>query len=101
MIMIEYLILTVAITLVFFGLLMVLFPNALDRLERALNRPVGERRVMSLRAGLPGEQDIEEILNRPVLNRAIYWDRWLRRQPRALGALLLAAAVLCFGMIAA
>lgn len=98
--MTEYLILTVAIPLFFFGLLMVLFPGTLERLEHTLNRPVGERPVLSLRAGIPGEQGIEEVLNRPVLERAIYWDQWIRRQPRALGALLLAAAALCFALVA-
>ncbi len=99
--MTEYLILTLAIALLVSGLLMVLFPKMLDRVERALNRPVGEHHVLSLRAGLPREREIEAFLNRPVLRRAIYWDQWIRRQPRAVGALLLAAAVLCIALVSA
>lgn len=98
--MTENLILIVLIALVFFGLLMVLFPNMIEGLERSLNRPVGERPVLSLRTGIPGEQEIEKVLNRTVLGRAIYWDHWLRRQPRTVGALLLAAAVLCIVVVA-
>lgn len=94
----EYLTLTLAIALLVSGLLMVLFPQMLDRVERALNRPVGERPVLSLRAGLPREREIEALLNRPVLRRAIYWDHWIRRQPRVLGALLLAVG-LCIVLV--
>lgn len=98
--MTEILILTLAILMLLLGLLMVCSPGLLERLERVLNRSVGERAVVSLRAGLPGEQDIEKILNRPVLMKAIYWDQWLRRQPRALGAVLLTAAAVCIAMVA-
>lgn len=93
--MANYLILTIAIVLLLSGLLMLLFPQLLDRVEHVLNRSVGSRPVLSLRAGLPGERHIEEVLNRPVLWRAIYWDLWVRRRPRAVGAALLAAAALC------
>lgn len=98
--MTEYMILTVAIALLVFGLLMLFYPDALDRLERQLNKPVGERPVVTLRAGIPGEQNIEQILNRPVLKRAIYWDHWIRRQPRAVGVVLLAAAAACIAAVA-
>lgn len=98
--MIEYLTLAVAILMLLLGLLMVFFPSALQRLERALNQPVGGRPVMTLRAGIPAEKEIEEVLNRPVLMRAIYWDHWIRRQPRAVGVLLLAAAALCMAAVA-
>jgi hypothetical protein len=97
--MIEYLILAVAAVLLLSGVLMVFFPNALHRLELTLNRPVGQRSVITLRAGIPAEREIEEVLNRPVLMRAIYWDQWIRRQPRLVGALLLAAAVLCIAAV--
>lgn len=97
--MTEYLILVLAICLLLLGLLLVLFPDLLERFERALNRPVGERPVLSLRAGIPGERDIERALNRPVLMKSIYWDQWIRRQPRTLGALLLAAAGICIAVI--
>ncbi len=98
--MTDSLILIVAVALLLSGLLMVLFPHRLDRVERALNKPVGARPVLSLRAGIPGERDIEEILNRPVLRRAVYWDHWVRRQPRVVGALLLAAAALSIVVVA-
>ncbi len=97
--MTEYLILLLVILLLVLGLLLLLFPGLLERFEQALNRPVGERQVLSLRAGIPGEQDIERVLNRPVLMKSVYWDQWIRRQPRALGALLLAAAGLCIAVI--
>jgi hypothetical protein len=93
--MIEYLTLAVVIPLLLLGLLMVFFPNTLHRVELALNRPVGQRAVITLRAGIPAEKEIEEILNRPVLMRAVYWDQWIRRRPRVAGVLLLAAATLC------
>ena len=98
--MTEYLILILAVAMLLLGLLIVLFPGLLERLERALNRPVGERPVLSLRAGIPGERDVEKVINRPVLMKAIYWDQWIRRQPRVLGVLLLAAAALCMAMVA-
>ena len=90
--MTEYLMLIVAAALLVFGLLLLLAPGALERLEQALNSPVGGRTLMSLRAGIPRERDIENVLNRPVLGRAIYWDQWIRRRPRSVGVLLLAAA---------
>ncbi len=98
--MTEFLILLLAMAMLLLGMLMVLFPALLERLEQGLNRPVGGRPVVSIRAGLPGEQDIEKVLNRPVLMKSIYWDQWIRRQPRAFGALLLAAAALCVAMVA-
>jgi hypothetical protein len=98
--MIQCLILTVAVAWLLAGLLMVLFPKALPRVEQALNRPVGGRSLMALRAGIPAEKEIEEVLNRPVLMRAIYWDQWIRRQPRAVGVLMLAAAALCIAAVA-
>lgn len=99
--MTDYLITAIVIALLLPGLLMVLFPQVLDRLERALNRPVGERPVFSLRAGIPGERQAEAILNRPVLGRAVYWDRWIRRRPRAFGIALVAAAALCLAAVVA
>lgn len=98
--MIESLLVIVAVALLVAGVLMMLSPQGLEPLERILNQPVGERALLSLRTGIRGEQAIEEVLNRPVLMWATYWDRWIRRKPRAAGALLLAAGVLCIAAAA-
>ncbi len=74
------------------GAVLVLAPGALPRIEALLNRTWGGRTLFTVRLGLEGERSAEEILNRPVLTRAVYWDHWLRRHPRVIGAVLLGLA---------
>jgi hypothetical protein len=87
------LVITIAIGLV--GLLFLLFPGSIQRLEAWLNAPWGEREVTALRLGLNGEQAIEQAINRNVLDTQLTWDAWTKRHPRIVGtALCLVAAVL-------
>ena len=83
---------TFAIGLV--GLIFLLFPDRISRLEDKLNAPWGDREVMSLRLGLRGEQAIEQTINRNVLDQKITWDGWARQYPRFVGAALCLVAVL-------
>jgi hypothetical protein len=77
------------------GLIFLLFPDRIHRLEDKLNAPWGDREVISLRLGLSGEQDIEQTINRNVLEKQLTWDGWTKKHPRVVGAALcLVAAVL-------
>ena len=77
------------------GLIFLLFPDRIHRLEDKLNAPWGDREVISLRLGLRGEQDIEQTINRNVLDKQLTWDVWAKQHPRVVGAALcLVAAVL-------
>ena len=82
------------------GAVLLVAPGALPRIEAALNRTWGGRTLFTVRPGLQGERSAEEILNRPVLTRSVYWDHWLRRHPRVIGVLLLglAAALLAWAV---
>ena len=77
------------------GLVFLLFPNQIHRLEETLNAPWGEREVTALRLGLRGEESIEQTLNRRVLDKQLTWDGWARKHPRVVGiTLCLVAAAL-------
>jgi hypothetical protein len=77
------------------GLIFLLFPDRILRLEDKLNAPWGDREVMSLRLGLRGEQAIEQTINRNVLDKQLTWDGWTKKHPRVVGAALcLVAAVM-------
>jgi hypothetical protein len=79
------------------GLIFLLFPQRIGPLEDILNAHWGNRELTALRLGLRGEQALERVLNRPVLDRNITWDGWARRHPRRVGAVLcLLAAGLCW-----
>ena len=77
------------------GLIFLLFPDRIHRLEDKLNAPWGDREVISLRLGLRGEQAIEQTINRNVLDKQLTWDGWTKQHPRIVGmALCLVAALL-------
>ena len=54
------LMLCITITTGLVGLVFLLFPDRIARLEERLNAPWGDREVTALRLGLQGEQDIEQ-----------------------------------------
>ena len=83
---------TIAIGLV--GLVFLLFPDRIARLEDRLNAPWGDREVTALRLGLPAEQDIERVINRTVLDQQVSWDGWARNHPRVVGIVLCLTAAL-------
>jgi hypothetical protein len=84
---------TLAIGLV--GLIFLLFPDRIKHLEDKLNAPWGDQEVTALRIGMPGEQAVEQVINRNVLDQKVTWDGWTRNHPRIVGAVLcLVAAVL-------
>ena len=77
------------------GLVFLLFPDHIHRLEETLNAPWGEREVTALRLGLRGEETIEQTLNQSVLDKQLTWDGWAKEHPRVVGiALCLVAAML-------
>jgi hypothetical protein len=77
---------TIAIGLV--GLLFLLFPDSIQRLEARLNAPWGDQEVTALRLGLRGEQAIEQTINRNVLEKQLSWDGWAKKHPRVVGIAL-------------
>ncbi len=80
--------LTITLATGFVGLLFLLFPGSVKRLEEMLNAPWGDREIMSLRLGLRSEQAIEQTINRNVLDQKISWDGWTKRYPRVVGIAL-------------
>ena len=89
------LILSITIATGLVGLVFLLFPGRIHRLEARLNAPWGDREVTALRLGVQGEQEIEQAINRNVLDTQLTWDAWTKRHPRIVGtALCLVAAVL-------
>ena len=70
------------------GGLLFFFPHAVSRIERVLNRPCGARELGAIRLGLAAEMRTEAWLNKPLAPRAVVWDSWVRRYPRAAGAAL-------------
>lgn len=77
------------------GLVFLLFPHRIIHLEDRLNAAWGDREMTALRFGLRGEQGIEQVINRNVLDKQLIWDGWARQHPRLVGiALCLIAAVL-------
>ena len=87
------LMLTITLAIGLVGLLFLLFPGSVRRLEEMLNAPWGDREIMSLRLGLRSEQAIEQTINRNVLDQNISWDGWTKRYPRVVGAALCLFAV--------
>ena len=75
------------------GLLFLLFPDAIERLETRLNAPWGDREVTALRLGLNGEQAIEQAINRNVLDKQLTWDGWAKKHPRFVGVALCLVSV--------
>ena len=75
---------TFAIGLV--GLVFLLFPDQINRLEDKINAPWDNREVTALRLGLHGEQAIEQTINRNVLDKQLTWDGWAKKYPRFVGA---------------
>lgn len=75
------------------GVLLVLVPGAMARVEEVMNAPLGRTYVFALRLGSRCEEVLEEPLNRPILQRGVYWDGFVRRRPRLAGALFLLAGV--------
>ena len=77
------------------GLVFLLFPDQINRLEDKINAPWGNREVTALRLGLRGEQAIEQTINRNVLDKQLTWDGWAKKHPRVVGiALCLFSAML-------
>ena len=88
------LIVVVAALVGLWGLVFLLFPRGVARIEKKLNSAWGEREVLSIRLGVPGERPAERVLNKPVLARAFYWDRWAHSYPRLTGAVMCIVAAL-------
>ncbi|MGB5259735.1 MAG: hypothetical protein WBO34_04345 [Gammaproteobacteria bacterium] len=70
------------------GILFLFFPDRIRQLEARLNARWGDREVATMRFGTPGEQAVEQIINREVLSRQIVWDGWLLQHPRLVGIAL-------------
>ena len=49
--------------------------------------------MAALRLGLRAEADIEQAINRNVLDRPITWDSWARKHPRFVGFALCLVSV--------
>ena len=89
------LMLSITIITALVGLVFLLFPDQINRLEDKINAPWGNREVTALRLGLRGEQVIEQTINRNVLDKQLSWDGWAKKHPRVAGiALCLVSAML-------
>lgn len=93
------LMLSISLAIGLVGLVLLLFPDRISRLEDKLNAPWGDRELTALRIGMPGEQAVEQVINRNVLDQKISWDGWARRYPRLVGAALCLVAVLLWWQI--
>lgn len=91
--MMELLINVIAWATGLVGLVFILLPDRLGRIEQLLNTPWGDRELGSLRTGIRGERALEQALNRPLPGPTVTWDGWSRRHPRVVGALLCLLAV--------
>jgi len=71
------------------------WPQHRQWLQSLLNRPWGQKTVLALRCGIPGEEQAESILNREIHGREITWDRWAERHPvfTGIGLLVLATCL--------
>ncbi len=87
------LILVITIATGLLGILFLCFPAWISRLEDRLNAPWGEWEIAAVRLGLPAEQDVEQVINRDVLDQRITWDGWAKRHPRVIGVALCLVAV--------
>lgn len=94
MYMIHEVMVPIGVGLLALGAILVLAPGFLERIERGINMPLAEDHVFSLRFGLRAEREVEERLNRPILQASFYWDGFVRRKPRLLGALFACAGLL-------
>ncbi len=92
----ELLVIIIALLTAVFGLLFLLQPNLIPKLEQHLNRPWGEREIISLRLGLPAEDIFEDFANRPVLQKRLEWDHALLASPRITGIALCLCATLLY-----
>ena len=90
----QPLLLLIALLCAIAGTLMVCLPGSIPRIEELLNRRWGGRTLFSIRLGTPLERSAERVLNRPVRDRAVHWDGWVQRHPRAAGLGLLCLAAL-------
>ncbi len=91
----EYLLFFVAVAVSFVGIIFLFFPDQVAKLEHRLNTTCWEQEVAAVRLGLPGEQRLEQALNRSVLKRRVTWDQWAHNHPRLTGTFLcLGAGVL-------
>jgi len=98
----EYLLFFVAFAVSFVGIVFLLFPDQVAKLESRLNATWGEQEIGAVRLGLPGEQRLEQALNRSVPEKRVTWDRWAHNHPRLTGTFLcLGAGVLWWVTIAA
>ena len=84
----DFLMLSIAIITGLVGILFLLFPDRIRRLEAWLNAPWGNREVVAMRFGTGGEKALERVINREVLSRQIVWDGCSRQYPRLVGAAL-------------
>ena len=75
------------------GVVFLLFPDRIIRLEERLNAPWGDREVAALRLGLNSEQAIEQAINRNVLDKQLSWDGWAKKHPRFVGIALCLVSV--------
>lgn len=94
---ITFLVWAVALIVFAVGLIMLLYPEVIDRIENKLNSPWGDTEILNLRLGLAGEKTAETILNKPVLQHSIVWDAWSRQHPRLTGGLLCLCALILIG----
>ena len=80
------------------GILFLVFPNAALVLEDKLNATWGAQEITAVRFGFAGEQGVEQMLNRNVLEQRITWDGWSRTHPRLTGVSLCLLAALIGGV---
>ena len=90
----TFLMLCITIVTGLIGLVFLLIPDRIVRLEAMLNAPWGDREVTALRLGVRGEHDIEQAINRNVLDKRLTWDSWTKDHPRTVGMLLCLVAAL-------
>ena len=91
------LLLFISLTTSIVAILFLFFPGLIEKLEEKLNAPWGGQTIASIRLGLPGEKRIEEVLNKPVLEKhLISWDGWLQKHPRLTGSILGLLSLLCW-----
>ncbi|MCP4407747.1 MAG: hypothetical protein GY807_08300 [Gammaproteobacteria bacterium] len=88
----EYLLFFITITVGLVGIIFLFFPDRVAKLERWLNTAWGEQEIAAVRLDLPGEQRLEQVLNRNVLDKRITWDQWARNHPRLTGTYLCVGA---------
>ncbi len=68
-----------------FGLVFLLLPQQLSKLNNKLNTPIGGQEIMSIRLGFSRELNIEEYLNKRVGYHDVSWDQWAYSHPKKTG----------------